>query len=138
MSKESIIKELPDSFVRQMRNWVKTGSSVGMYAISPAYEGMPNNSTYGSRIPRMGEASDLEWALERIPNQVRLAVMLFWLYEGNDLVWLGRRLHCDYRTAEVRVRKGHDLLRAKLASFEAMRGRLAEARTTTLIDTAAY
>ena len=128
MSKESIINELPDSFVRQMRNWVKTGSCVGMYAISPAYEGMPNNTVFGPRIPVAGrESTDLEHALEALPAQLRLAVMLFWLYEGNDLVWLGRRLHCDYRAVERRVRKGHEQLRGDLARREARQNRRLEA-----------
>ncbi|HKQ24112.1 MAG TPA: hypothetical protein VJT81_06685 [Burkholderiales bacterium] len=129
MSKEAIIKELPDSFVRQMRNWVLTCSCVGMYAISPAYEGMPNTGTYGPRTPSSGgEISDLEWALLTVPIRYRQAVMLFWQYEGNDLVWMGRRLSCDFRAVERRVREGHDRLRQELARREARRERQMESR----------
>ena len=124
MSKESIIKDLPDAFVRQMRNWVKTGAALGRCAISSAYDGMPSNPPYGPRIPTINEGSHLDRALDSLPNRERLAVMLFWIYEGNDLVWLGRRLHCDYRTVEVRVRSGHDLLRRELARLEAAHDRM--------------
>ena len=120
MSKEAIIKDLPEPFVRQMRNWVKTASSVGLYCISPAYEGMPGNPTYGPRIPLSGkERTHLERAIESLPNRERLAVRLFWMYEGHDLVWLGNRMRCDYRTAESRVRRGHELVRQRLATYEA-------------------
>jgi hypothetical protein len=134
VSKESIIKELPDDFVRQMRNWVLTGSCVGMYAISPAYEGMPNNTVYGPRIPMGGgERTIVERALEQLPNNIRSAVMLFWQYEGNDLVWLGRRLRCDYRTAEKRVRDGHDLMRNDINRQTAAHDRMLERRATSLL-----
>lgn len=126
MSKESIINELPDSFVRQMRNWVKTGSCVGMYAMSQAYQGIRINHTHWAGTPDIHEATDLEHALEALPAQLRVAVMLFWLYEGNDLTWLGRRLHCDYRTVEVRVRKGHEQMRGDLARREARQDRRLE------------
>jgi hypothetical protein len=134
MSKESIIKDLPRDFVRQMRDWVKTGSCVGMYSMTSAYEGMPNSGTFGSRIPSCTrEATHLERALEALPNRERCAVMLFWLYEGNDLVWLGRRLHCDYRTAEARVRTGHDLMRNDLARWQAAHERMLERLATGLL-----
>lgn len=120
MSKESIIRELPDSFVAMMRNWVKTGSCIGLYTISPAYEGMPNNGTFGPRIPSFaGEASHVDQALEILPNRERLAVRLFWHTEGQaDLVWLGRYLGIDYRAVERRVRKGHERMRQELARLE--------------------
>ena len=130
MSKESIIKDLPRDFVRAMRNWVKTGSCVGQYAMSSAYQGMPNGTPFGPRIPFINEGSHLERALDALPNSVRQAVMLFWQYEGNDLVWLGRRLHCGFRTAEARVRKGHDLMRNKLAMHQAGEDRRLEDQAT--------
>lgn len=127
MSKESIIKDLPVVFVRQMRNWVLTKSSVGLYTITPAYEGMPGNPTYGARVlSTFREVSLLEHAIDALPNRERLAVRLFWVYEGNDLVWLGRRLACDYRVAEKRVRHGHDALRADLARREHAYEQMAE------------
>jgi len=120
MSKESIIRELPDDFVRQMRNWATTGSNVGMYTISPAYEGMPSSRVPGSVIlANYGEISHVERAIDALQNRERLAVRLFWMYEGQDLVWLGRRLGCDYRVVESRVRRGHERMRQDLAILEA-------------------
>lgn len=121
MSKESIIKELPEAFVRQMRSWAATRSNVGVVAISPAYEGMPTSRVPGPRILawQFGEPSMLEHAIDALPPREQQAVRLFWLYEGNDLVWLGRRIACDWRTVESRVRRGHDLLRNDLANREA-------------------
>lgn len=120
MSKESIIKELPESFVLQMRSWVVTRSNVGLYTITPAYEGMPGNPIYGSRVlADFTEVSMLERSIESLKPRYCQAVKLFWIYEGNDLTWLGRRLACDYRTAEERVRKGHNEVRNDLANREA-------------------
>lgn len=120
MSKEAIINELPEPFVMQMRNWVKTRSNVGVYKISPAYEGMPGNPTFGSRVlADFSEVSMLERAIDALRPREAMAVKLFWIYEGNDLTWLGRRLGCDYRAVERRVRKGHEFLRAEIAKREA-------------------
>lgn len=120
MSKEAIIKDLPQVFVLQMRNWVVTRSGVGLYTITPAYEGMPGNPIYGSRVlADFTEVSMLEHAINTLRPREGQAVKLFWIYEGNDLAWLGRRLGCDYRTAESRVRKGHDDVRNDLANREA-------------------
>ncbi len=120
MSKETIIKELPERFVLQMRSWVITRSSVGLYTITPAYSGVPGSRIYGSRIlSDFTEVSMLERALESLQARYCQAIKLFWIYEGNDLTWLGRRLGCDYRTAEDRVRKGHDQMRNDLAKREA-------------------
>lgn len=128
MSKESIIRELPDQFVAMMRNWAKTGACIGLYTISPAYQGMPNSSTFGPRIPSLaGECSHVDLALDRLPNRERLAVRLFWVTEGQaDLVWLGERLRIDYRTVEKRIRRGHELLRQHLATLEAIHERALE------------
>lgn len=135
MSKEQIIKDLPDEFVRQMRNWVLTGSCVGLYAISPAYEGMPHNMVYRSRPPPFGgEYSHLERALDALPSNLWLAVRLFWQYEGNDLVWLGKRLKCDFRTVEKRVREGHDLMRNDIARRQAAHDKHLERQSTALLS----
>lgn len=138
MSKESIIRELPDQFVAMMRNWAKTGACIGLYTISPAYEGMPNTGTFGPRIPPFaGEASHVDLALDRLPNRERLAVRLFWVTEGQaDLVWLGQRLGIDYRAVERRIRKGHDLLRRHLATFEARQDRTLERRSMGALERA--
>lgn len=121
MSKESIIRELPEAFVRQMRSWAATRSNVGVCPISPAYEGMPSTRVPGPRIlaGQFGEPSMLEHAIDALKPRYSLAVRLFWLYEGNDLIWLGRRLGCDYRTVEERIRNGHNALRNDLANREA-------------------
>lgn len=131
MSKEAIIKELPEGLVRQMRSWVLTRSNTGLYTITPAYQGMPGNPTYGSRVlADFSEVSMLERAIDGLRPRERDAVRLFWIHEGNDLVWLGRRLGCDYRVVEKRVRNGHDLLRADLARREHAYERMIEHRAT--------
>lgn len=124
MSKESIIKDLPERFVLQMRSWVITRSGIGVFTITPIYEGMPGSPVYGSRaLSDFGEVSMLERAIDSLRPRYNQAVRLFWIYEGNDLTWLGRRLGCDYRTAENRVRMGHDQVRNDLAMREARHDR---------------
>lgn len=128
MSRKAIIDGLPDHFINQMRNWVKTSSSVGHYSISQ-YDGMPMNHAFGSRPPSSGgEATHVERALDMVPNRERQAVRLFWLYEGMSLEGLSTRLHCHWETVEVRVRKGHELLRQHLATLEARYERMLEGR----------
>lgn len=117
MSGESIIKDLPEDFVRKMRNWARGNCGAVSYAMTTAYDGMGPSSGYAeASIPVLGgEAADVDQALAAVPNRYRQAVMLFWQYEGRPLTWLGRRLHVDYRAAERRVRQGHHLLIAELA-----------------------
>lgn len=130
MSRKAIIDVLPEHFVNQMRNWAKTSDTVGHYSISQAYEGMPTTPVFGSRSPATGgEASHIQRALDMVPNRERLAVRLFWLYEGADLVALGTRLHVDYRTVETRIRKGHEQLREHLARLEGQYERMIEGRS---------
>lgn len=123
MSKEAIINELPEEFVRKMRNWAKTGTEIGSCPISSAYVGgRIGSGTFGPSIPTWGgEVSDLQRAIDSLKERERLAVRLFWLQEGQDLVGLGRRLHCDYRAAERRVRKGHEEMLLELGRREAWR-----------------
>lgn len=115
MSKEAIIQELPGAFVRQMRDWVRSRSGNG-YAMSRAYEGLASSSGYAEApIPILyGPVGDIDAAMMQIPLREREAVRLFWEREGNSLRWLGRRLSVTHETAEARVRKGHELLRAEL------------------------
>ena len=115
MSKEAIIQELPEAFIRQMRDWVRSRSGNG-FAMTSAYEGMPSSSGYAEMpIPILyGAVGDIDLAMLQIPLREREAVRLFWEREGNSLVWLGKRLAVSDKTAEVRVRKGHELLREQL------------------------
>lgn len=121
MSKEAILKDLSREFVMQMRNWAAVGSNEGLYAISPAYDGMPVTPVRGSRTPLdNGESTHVERALGMVPNRERLAVRLFWMYEGREMIWLTKRLMLtDVRTFENRVIKGHQQLRQRLASLQA-------------------
>lgn len=130
MSKEQIIKDLPETFVRQMRDWVATGAGIGHVTISSAYEGMPGNTVFGPSVPSgAGESSHVERAIDALPTREKLAVSLFWIYEDNEFTWLMRRLHVtDPRTLENRIRKGHQLLRADLARREAAYERMIDAR----------
>lgn len=115
MSKEAIIKELPEAFVRQMRDWVRSRSGNG-FAMTSAYDGMPSSSGYAEMpIPILyGAVGDVDIAMLQIPLREREAVRLFWEREGNSLRWLGRRLAVNHETAEARVVRGHALLREEL------------------------
>ena len=117
MSYQSILAELPDDFIRKMRNWARSNLGGGNYAMTTAYDGSGPSSGYAeTRIPVLnGEAEDVDSALCHLPNRYRQAVMLFWSYEGRPLTWLARRLHCEYRAVERRIIDGHLLLRAELA-----------------------
>lgn len=107
MSRESIIKGLPEDYVRRMRNWSRADSGEGLYASSSIYD--PAGHIRGETVmpTLIGEASDTHLALQAVPARERQAVMLFWQYEGRALDWIGRRLHIHYETVERRVIKGH-------------------------------
>jgi len=115
MSKEAIIRALPEEFVRQMRDWVRSRLGSG-FAMTGAYDGMGPSSGYAETvIPILyGAVGDIDAAMADIPLREREAVRLFWEREGNSLRWLGRRLAVTHETAEARVRKGHELLREEL------------------------
>lgn len=115
MSYETILKDLPEDFIRKMRNWARSNLGGGMYAMTSAYDGVRSDG-YDTQMPILdGEAQDVDAALMTVPNRFRQAVMLFWTYEGRELTWLARRLECDYRAVERRVRQGHMLVIAQLA-----------------------
>jgi len=128
MSREAIIQELPEAFVRQMRDWARSRSGNG-FAMTTAYDGVGPSSGYAEMpIPIMyGAVGDMDIAMLKIPLREREAVRLFWEYEGNSLRWLGRRLHVQHETAEARVRKGHELLREQLRLIVVMATRYQEA-----------
>ena len=117
MSIESIIKELPEDFIRKMRNWAMSKAGGGQYAMSTVFAGMGCGDSYTSHIPILnGEAYDVDNALATVDNRYRQAVMLFWQYEGRPIRWLGRRLMVESRTVEDRIKQGHALLRDALAT----------------------
>lgn len=128
MSKEQIIKELPEAFVRQMRDWVRSRSGNG-FAMTSAYDGVANSSGYAETpIPILyGAVGDVDIAMLAIQLREREAVRLFWEREGNSLVWLGKRLKVSDKTAEVRVRAGHELLREQLRLIALKAARYQEA-----------
>jgi hypothetical protein len=103
-----------------MRNWALTTSGVVpmSYAMSSCY-GISAKDTYGDggEPILIGEAEDINAALAKMPLRYRIAVMLFWQYEGRPLAWFARRCGdgVDWRTFERRVAHGHDLLKAEIA-----------------------
>lgn len=116
-----IYAAMSGNFTRQMRNWALTCAGVVpmSYTISSCYQGGARD-TYGesNRTPVLiGEAEDINTALNQLPLRYRLAVSLFWQYEGRPLAWFARRSGngVDWRTFESRVMRGHELLRAELA-----------------------
>lgn len=116
MSKESIIRELPEDFVRKMRDWVRSRTGNG-FAMTSAYEGLGPSSGYAEiPIPIIyGAVADIDVAMLKIELREREGVRLFWIYEGNSLSWLARRIGVKRQdTAEARVRHGHNLLREQL------------------------
>jgi hypothetical protein len=125
MSKESIIKDLSEDYIRRMRNWARADSGCDQYAITSAYDGIVNDR-YTSSMPILsGEAQDTHIAMQAVPNQYRQAVMLFWQYEGRALEWIGRRLgNIHYETVERRIRQGHLLhiveLRRRTGAYQRM------------------
>lgn len=109
MSKEAIIKALPEDYVRRMRNWAKADACAVSYAMTSAYEGERSDG-YDTHMPiLLGEAHDTHAALGAVPNRERQAVMLFWQFEGQSLRDLGRRLRVNHETAQARVVRGHEL-----------------------------
>jgi hypothetical protein len=133
MSVESIIQQLPEDFVRLMRNWARSNASGGDYAMSGIYDDMLASRYAESRIPIInGEAADVDRALRQVHNRERQAVIVFWSYEGRSLSWLARRLSgtgkvINHETVEARVRRGHDDLQAELRRLK----RLAQAYAET-------
>ena len=115
MSRETIIAELPEHFVRQLRDWVRSRSG-NSFAMTGAYDGMRAGNGYAeTQIPILyGAVGDLDVAMLAIPIRERSAVQLFWEREGLSLRWMGRRLAVNRETVEARVRRGHALLRDQL------------------------
>lgn len=111
MSRESIIRNLPEDYVRRMRNWARAPGAAS-YAMTSAYDGLASSSAYSeSPMPVMiGESQDTDRALQEVPNKYRQAVRKFWMYEGRSLHWLACQLQSpplDYRTIERWLELGH-------------------------------
>ena len=67
-----------------------------------------------------GEAQDTEAALCNLDGRYRDTVKQFWMYEGMSLRrHANKRGLKDYRTFEVWLVKGHELLKAELARLTA-------------------
>jgi hypothetical protein len=117
---DRIYKAVSENFIRQMRNWALTTAGVipMSYAMSSCY-GISAKDTYGDggEPILIGEAEDINVALLTMPLRFRIAVMLFWQYEGRPLAWFARRCGdgVDWRTFERRVVHGHELLKAAIA-----------------------
>jgi len=117
MSKK-IYQELPEEFIRRMRNWARwnagTDNPLG-FGAQPAWRNAPASRWGDMPIGILsGEGGDTEGALNALAIRYCQAVKLFWQYEGQSLAYLARRCVVDYRTYEQRVIDGHDLLRAEL------------------------
>lgn len=127
MSRESIIQALPEDYVRRMRNWAKADAGSMSYAMTSAYEGERSDG-YDSHMPiLLGEAQDTHAALGAVPNRERIAVVLFWQYEGNSIRWIGRRLEINEKTVEVRLRDGHALHLEEIRRMVARHNAIVEA-----------
>lgn len=136
MSYETILQDLPEDFIRKMRNWARGNSGPANYAMTSAYDGYRDGSGYNTSPPPVigGEVNDVDAAMMAVPNAYRWAVTLFWMYEGRSLSWLGRRLDVSYHTAEVRVRQGHHLLRAALAENRENANRFHNLATQAMVE----
>lgn len=136
---QQIVEILPEHFIRLMRNWVRAKSGGIGFAISGAYSGMAHDTYDGPSMPiLLGEAANVDSGLERVPARERCAVMLFWQFEGRSLPWFGRRLGLDYRTAQARIIKGHELLQRELRTLAELTARLAEANRQAILDSTAF
>lgn len=109
---------LDEHTVRLLRNWARwfSGSS-DAYARTSAYDDCQGGGWGDGGVPILsGEAQDVDAALHAIDQRYRRAVMMFWLHEGESLQRLAVRIRptMDYRTAQVWIIRGHELLRAEL------------------------
>lgn len=123
MSRESIIMNLPEDYVRRMRNWARAPGEAS-YAMTSAYEGLTASSGYAEApMPVLiGESQDTDRALQEVPNKYRQAVRKFWMYEGRSLHWLACQLRSpplDYRTVESWLDIGHQAHMAAIRKLTA-------------------
>ena len=113
-----IMSELPEDFVRRMRNWARWAAGGGLPKLSScAMWGIAPSGSRGDQVINTlsGEAGDTDAAMNGVAVRYAQAVRLFWQYEGSALAVLARRCSCDYRTYESRVIEGHTRLRSEMA-----------------------
>jgi DNA-directed RNA polymerase specialized sigma24 family protein len=132
---QQVMDQLPEHFIRVMRNWVRANSGVNVLRISNVYSGAARDTFDGAALPiLMGEAKDVDLALVEIPIRERAAVTLFWQYEGATLPWLSDRLVVDYRTVKARIIKGNELLQAELHKLRRRMSAVAAANAQAVVD----
>lgn len=126
---ERIYAELPEDFIRRMRNWVRgrDGASVGTSSMS---ERVDNHTHHEQPIPTMfGEATDTEVAIRKLPQRYQEVVSVFWLYESRDIAWMAKatpRLRL-WKLGPASFREwlsiGHERLRTLVAQGTGAQGR---------------
>lgn len=103
---------------RMMTNWArwKTGAPIGL-AVSGAYELEARGRREEASIPLLnGEASDVDQAIDLLPEPLRLVVAEYWLRKGTIREKL-RRCRCGSETFYRRLHHSHDRIRAHLRSL---------------------
>ena len=130
---QRVYNELPHDFIRRMRNWAASEAGVRPRLISAVYRGMPRTVYNGGHVPILfGEASDVELAMHALQPAYRVAVVLFWSFEGMPLRQLAEKCGvADYRTFASRLSRGHGELRAELARRRAQFAQLEAANRAT-------
>lgn len=109
--------ELHADFQRRMVNWARWKlGGVATAEISSVYSDSTGGGYREAPIPLLhGEAEDTEAALNAIPERYRYAVQQVWVYLGRPSAWHARLRGIDYRTWDVWVRRGHQMLQEELA-----------------------
>lgn len=108
--------DLPDDFVRRMRNWARCNAGGGMDSVSAMDYGARIDGGYHEAVMPLltGEATDTEAALATVGMRYQQAVRQFWSYEGRPWRWHGQHRGVNHETFRVWVDKGHEALRAEL------------------------
>lgn len=114
---KQIMREVPEDFIRRMRNWARAKAGVSLGYAQVNLEAVAGGGYRESLIPTLGgEAEDTDAALQTLPVRVRQAVQLFWAWEDVELTVLARKCGgIDRRTFAARVVDGHLMLRCELA-----------------------
>ena len=113
----AIYADIPHDFKRRMENWARWAARDGDASLAPSsmWSAAPSGARGDCPVNTLGgEAEDTQRALYAIPQRDRQAVMLFWQYQNQPLIYLARRCSVDYRTYEKRVIYGHVLLRGEI------------------------
>jgi len=135
MSEDCVITELPEDYVRRMRNWARADAGAGLYAVSSIYDPSAGRDRGEMPIPTLvGEAHDTHMALDVLAQRERLAVTLYWQHEGKGMRWLGRRLAISDKTAKARVLKGSEIHQAELRRRADTHNRQVEANARAMAE----